>query len=100
MKKHNYNNLKNILPSLNKGMFYLKNEIDTYYIFPDDFEYNIINITKEEDMISNQILSYINSSKNDEELINLIMKPIEFYYFIIKVQREVKLHDKDISIFH
>jgi hypothetical protein len=82
-----------MIPTLNTDNNFstLKN-YDTFYIFPEDFKFNLENITIKEDKISNSLLSIIQSNKDDQELINLTIKPIDLYYILIELQRQLSVN--------
>jgi len=81
--------VKDMDTSLNNVLKSFKNERDTYYIFPNDVKFHLDNITEHEDFAANHILSMINSSKSDEELITLTLHPLEIYFLLIHLQRKM-----------
>lgn len=72
---------------LKQGLNSIKTENDSLYIMPSEFYSGVENITLVEEEISNNILSLIGSSKNDEELIEFNIRPFELFDLIVNFQR-------------
>ncbi len=84
---------------LKRGLDKIKSQTDSLYVLPSEFYTGVENVTNEERVISNEILSMIGTSKNDEELIELNIRPNELFDLLVNLQRRIRimLDSLDIS---
>lgn len=68
----------------------IRTEKDTLYIFSNDFFSEVDEITEKENELASKLISFIGTTKDDDEEIMMVLQPQQLYHFFINIQRYIQ----------
>jgi hypothetical protein len=83
---------ENIITRVKSNHAFQISSNDTFYVYTDNLVNKIEDITDDENIISNHLLSIIGSSKNDQEEILISTTPVNLYNLLVHFQRIILSH--------
>ena len=68
----------------------IRTEKDTLYIFSNDVFKETSGITEKENELASKLISFIGTTKDDDEEIMMVLQPQQLYHFFINIQRYIQ----------